>query len=196
MTTYSITRTVFRVAALDLLDLECGGGTIWGQTARDAADLIGGKNLPDPFGRPAKLRMGPEWLRIRAVVRIARACMAAFSAPYPVERDVMKDVVGYDQDTQLLGVATAASLVGTPFSYYRKWWKPPAAAGAATTRRMTPEEAERRAGLELALKAQRKQAEDKWRDVHEDVTKVRTDEPMATERQTRPYIAVAVRPPK
>jgi hypothetical protein len=186
MTTYSITRTVFRCAALDLLDLECGGGTIWGQTARDAADLIGGKNLPDPFGRPAKLRMGPEWLRIRAIVRIARACMAAFSAPYPVDHAVMNDVLGDN--------VTAASLVGTPFAYYRRWWKPPAAAGVATTRRMTPEEAERRAGLELAIRAQREQAENKWRNVHEDVTKVRTDEPMATERQTRPY--EAVRPPK
>jgi len=130
--------------------------------------------------------MGPEWLRIRAIVRIARACMAAFSAPYPVDHAVMKDVLGDN--------VTAASLVGTPFAYYHKWWKPPAAAGVATTRRMTPEETARRAGLELALKAQRKQAEDKWRNAHEDVTKVRTDEPIATERQTRPY--EAARPPK
>ncbi len=191
MTTYCITRTVFRATALDLLDLEAGGGTVWGQTARDAADLIGGQNLPDPAGRPSPTQDEPEpdGLRIRAIVRIARACMAAFTSPYPCDDDVMRDV---------LGDVTAASLVGTPFAYYRQWWRPPAAAGVATTRKMTADEADRRAGLERALKAQRAQAaaeaEDRWKHVHEDVTMVRTADPAASDRPTQPW--KAVRPPK
>ncbi len=193
MTNYSLTRTVFRVASLDLLDLESGGETIWGRLARDASDMLTG-SVP-----PEEGEMGPSWLRIRAIVRVARACMAAFTPPYPVDDSVMSDV---------LGDVTAASLVGTPFAYYRSWWRPPAAAGVATTRRMAPADAERRAGLELALKDQRAKAEteaaDRWRHVHEDVTMVRTvDEHLHGEvsatrdRPTKPYMAaVTPQPPK
>jgi hypothetical protein len=191
MTIYSLTRTVFRVASLDLLDLESGGETIWGRLARDASDMLTG-NVP-----PAEGKMGPSWLRTRVIVRVARACMAAFTRPYPVDDPVMDDA---------LGDVPAASLIGTPFAYYRKWWRPPAAAGVSTTRRMTTTDVRRRVGLEVALKQQANSA-DSWRHVHEDVTvvrtveehllhdeatMVRTTEPAEPARPTRPYMAAVI----
>ena len=203
---YSRTRTVFRVASLDLLDLEVGGGSIWGTTARDAADMLVGRVPSD------ERKMGRAWLRTRAIARIARACLAAFSPALRGQLD--ERVIGHQLaharmcmrgwECKMREVAgdpmMAASLVGTPLAYYRAWWRP-TLSGEAITRRMTADDAERRAGLERALQAQRAQADkesaDRWRNVHEDVTKVRPEvrpeEPAVSERPTRPY---AVKPPK
>lgn len=194
MTTYAHTRTLFRLAFIDLLDHEHGGGTVWGDISRSAAQMISGQ-LPREERTAAwwprmRAALGTReavvtWLRDRAIVRIARACMAAFTPPYTIPDDAMHRMLN-PASRDRLDDLRPASLVLTPFAYYRRWWRPTPQTGVATTRRMDSNDAERRAGLERALAAQQAAnaaaSEARWRAAHESVTLVRP-----SRAATKPY---------